>query len=263
MIRCADGPKPSFRRRQFWRMAGILAVVFSGCDATVVDGWQTHVSLNWEDDAVTRATTGFETALGYRVVLEEVILVSSGVGVRDCTPSFGARLLQRLLGPSPAYAHLPDTPTQIGTTVVQRLHDDAELAYGTLRPPLGSYCGVQYIVLAADEDAFAISDVPTALGLTVLVRGTFSRGDDVATAFQIAAGRTFDGVLPILDLEGQETTLRGRAAQVDTLRVVRDPTRWFDAVDFASGLTPDRLRDTEDAVLIAVVASTRVVLNAP
>jgi hypothetical protein len=182
--------------------------------------------------------------------LTSLLVATSGVELVPCAPASlrdrFASAVHELLVPS-AHAHLLDTDVRLGTAVVEDLLAAAPFAYGRLSPPPGTYCGVRYWFVAADEDALHIDAYPHALG-HVLVWTAGARSDVTHTL-----ARTFDRVLPFPQ---GEVTLR--PAERWTLELTRDPSG---AVDIL-GVDPDSATAGPRA-LIALADGLAVTLRGP
>lgn len=215
-------------------LGATIATLAAGCVSELAVGTQVPIAL------VTRGVSddGWierPTDLGYEVHLEQALLVSSGIELVRCERSGVAGHLLRHLSPiSTAFAHLEGSPTMLGTTIVEDLTHPNTQPYGLLRPPPGAYCSARLWLLTADDDAVNARGLPSAVGHTLVVRGTWLR-DGEAEPFELSSTLRYDFALDLpMELDGDTRA---------PLRVVRDVRGLFDGIDFSAG-EPDASRLT-------------------
>lgn len=146
------------------------------------------------------------------------------------------------MGLGRAHAHIPTSPTRLGTpTVVDLLRaDDVPLALGLISPLPQTYCGSDWGIFAADEDAVGLQDAPQLLGLSVLLQGHYGPEQ---TPFELRTSRSLSPVqrrFPAL----QSLSVPGQQLQL-TLNLAYDT--WFDGVDM------DALARGEDSAVVQVL----------
>lgn len=218
-----NGPAPrAFVVGVALAVGAVGLVSAAGCGADVRDGVTAQVDLAFENFDGLLGTNE-----GYFVTVNGAWITTSGIELLPCasaSASLGQRWLRWLAPVQTAHAHLASSSTMIGTTQIERVGTNTD-EYGQLEPPPGSWCEARYILLDADDDAIGLDATPDMLGHSLVVRGTWVRGDDDGT-FEVATSFAFDRAIPFaepLTLTGDDTA---------RITIVRDVRRWFDDVDF-------------------------------
>lgn len=198
------------------------AAVLSSIDGGVV-------SLDGGGDDGGGLSRGFSTTndLGYLVAVSEFHIALKGLEIRLCPQSASLEEKARsFFALKLAYAHTSSTPTQLGVPAVWNVIPDVNTALplGTLQPPGGNYCAAVVTFGAADNDAIGVQEVPSMRAKTLVVKGSYARGGNVARVFEVTASYSSDAQKSItLDLSSPQNRV---------LSIGVPPARLFDGVDF-------------------------------
>ncbi len=185
-----------------------------------------------------------ESVPGQALSVTEVQWASVAVELLPC-PSAARWLSEALL--ATAHAHGTSTPTRLAVPTIERASAVEDVELGALHPPAQRYCEVRYSVGAADADAVGIADAPEMERRSLLARG-FDVSTDAPAEFEIGGQLAFDVLAPVeLDVSHGEHL---------TVRIVRDPARWFAGVDLATQDEAERARqfaeNLRDSVVIRI-----------
>ncbi len=216
--------------------AGVIALILLsvGCGGGGSGSTETAgTTLELSARVATPAQATFDTSEGVRIVLRNAYFTLWSVEVHSiCTdPAFAFAPSQVLdwLVPA-AQAHGESTPTKIGVPHVLNLLD-ANLAtqpLWTLRPAVGTYCGLTIELIRADADALGLPKDVDMVDKLVHLAGTWQRGSAPAVPFEIVIRKS--GASARLLLRPPVTLSRQNLrAQVG---VAIDPSRWFNGLDF-------------------------------
>lgn len=124
------------------------------------------------------AATGEWTARapdGSEAILDVFALVISDIELHACAPhsAQSSFLLDALI--PPAFAHVPNSATRLGTPFVEDLLAQPGKARitGEIAPPPGTYCALWAIIAPADEDVMNMTALETQEleGKSALIRG--------------------------------------------------------------------------------------------
>lgn len=150
-----------------------------------------------------------------------------------------------------AHAHVSESPTSIGApTVIDMLEIDGEpQSLGFLSPPVQDYCGTQWDVFAADDDAANLpSDFPM-VGLSIALEGHFGTEETPFSIRSAQSLRPAQRLFPaLLMLSAQQRTA--------TVSMDWNYDRWFDGLDLGALSRGDAA--TINSLLLAVTEHTRI-----
>jgi hypothetical protein len=242
-------------------MLGVALLLAACSDGQLRSGLQASWSIQTQPinhDPQPAGPKQWITTEGLEITLTAGWVVPSRADLaQSCDqPGFVAADWPAWLGLGSAQAHIPASPTRLGTpTVVDLLAADSEaLDLGAINPLPDSYCGSDWGIFAADEDAVGLDQTPQMLGLSVLLQGRYGPEQK---AFELRSSRSLSPVqrrfpsLETLDTAGEQLHLRLNLAY-DT---------WFDGVDMAA-----LARGEDNAVvqvLQAISNTASVALNRP
>jgi len=171
------------------------------------------------------------TDMGYRVRLERALIAVGQVKLVPCESL--ASHFWELIGPARARAHELSTPTSLGVPLVLDLMESAGMPVfaGTLRPPPGSYCGIRFTGMPADEDAEGLTEESLdMMRHSVLIVARIEDGVS-AEAWPVTVG--ISETLPC-ELPFDEPLVFDRPV-LEGVSIAIDHTAWFDGIDFAEG----------------------------
>ncbi|HSN82923.1 MAG TPA: hypothetical protein VLS88_10125 [Polyangiales bacterium] len=192
-----------------------------------------HVSDGIELDVAYQpeaTPTEIRTDMGYRVRLERAFIAVGQVELVPCDSV--ASDLWELIGPARARAHELSTPTSLGVPLVLDLMESAgtPIFAGTLRPPPGSYCGIRFTGMPADEDAEGLTEESLdMMRHSVLVA---ARIEDGASGDEWPVTVGIWEMLPC-ELPFDEPFVFDRPV-LESVAITIDHTAWFDGIDFAA-----------------------------
>lgn len=194
------------------------------------------------------ATSAFDTDLGFRIRLEEAMLMIDSLELVRCSP-VARRAPSRAdphSGPGPgprwsqltiakAWAHVDEHPTATGAVPrLNAMHSTgAPVEAGILRPPPGRYC--------------ALRVTPPPDSAVLHVRGT-AVDVDSEHAFDIEAPTDQSIEIPLTEALVLSATKRSAG-----LVIVIDQHRWLDGIDFDQTDEIDRARQAVDNALGALL----------
>jgi hypothetical protein len=201
--------------------------LLSACGSSTEPGAEVHVVSS----AVALGSgERVESVPGQALSVTEVQWTSVAVELLPC-PSAARWLSEALVGT--AHAHGTSTPTRLAVPTIESASARDDVVLGALHPPAQRYCEVRYSVGAADADAVGIADAPEMERHSLLARG-FDVSADAPAEFEIGGQLAFDVLAPVeLDVSHGEQR---------TVRIERDPERWFDGVDLATQDDAARVR---------------------
>lgn len=222
------------RLRRGLALVGVLALLAACSDGELRSGLQARWSIQTQPvnhDPQPAGAKRWTTTEGVDITLTAGWVVPSRADLAPTCdePGFVRWDWPAWLGLSRAQAHIPASPTRLGTpTVVDLLAADAEpLGLGVISPLPDSYCGSDWGIFAADEDAVGLDQTPQMLGLSVLLQGHYGPEQ---TVFELRSSRSLSPVqrrfpnLETLNTAGEQLQLR--------LNLAYDA--WFDGVDMAA-----------------------------
>lgn len=224
-------------------MGGVLLLAMQCTGST--DGMQIDLlfSAATEADpapvaAVDEAGVGFTLTSAYLVVTELQLL--------SCAAP--AASLRALLGPSIAHAHGVGSATVMAAPQVLDLLGGSRepLAWVTMAPPPGDYCGVRLAVGPADADAEGLPVSPDMRGNSLYLAGEIAPGSGrPAIPFELHTDLSRDVTI---DLDGASTggALRlSSSGDQAALRVVFAPESLFERTDLS--------QDTDDVLTFMAI----------
>jgi|GEM_PF-1404553 len=230
---CTDGESESTTSASVEAAAGLTTASVS-------------YTLDWSLDGLTRSDDGASwtttTDQGYQVSVTSGYLVSYSTSLVSCEDLTTARLerparsfLDRLFAPASARAGHPEDeePSMVSAPQVESLTALQSLAFGERTFDTTDYCMAHYVVgmltpTSVDADAFA-----DLIGSSLVLEGTWTSPDGATTeTFSITTDmangqlETLSDVLTNPLSDGQDAL---------TVTVSRQPARWFDGIEFATG----------------------------
>jgi len=220
----------------------LTAVLVAGCGSSSDAGVEVQVISAPISLGEPRV---IETDLGFEVRLDSAFWTSSEVELVPCNTALG-RLARSWI--RSAHAHGTSTPTLLASPIVESARSTEALALGRLAPPAGRYCSVRYALGPADADARGLDAAAHMAGRSFELRAAFRRPGEPYVDFEVESAALLETVSTLGPLDLTRRTSRA------TLRIDRDPRRWFDGIDFAvAGATAAALLDNVRTSLTVTV----------
>lgn len=209
-----------------------------------------------------RTDTGVQVSLNYGyVTVSQVALVACEVArqggvARPNRPSPFTLAQEWARVTGVAYAHGTTTPTILASPFVNGLErpDAQAVSLGVMKPPPGTYCGLNVSFEPADADAAALPADPNMVGQTLRLDGYWQTPDQLSTE-ELHVSSAQMGSVTIPFPQGSLALLDANAHH--TLRLTLHYDQWLDSVAETAG-DPDLLAMT---VLQALQSSTTLMLD--